>query len=227
MSKKRSRQDERFDAEAAEQAGEAPGPMPEPEPEPKDAEVEADASEQAEDERPDAAGEEQGPVDKAVEALQQERDELFARLQRVSADYQNYIKRAQQNLTDSIGLAKGDLAKQFIGVLDHFDNALSQEPQGDEAKRLYDGVRIVRDELMKVLQGIGVERIEVEPGEPFDPNIHEAMLRQPAEGVAAGHVSAFFQPGYRLGERVLRPAKVAVAPGESPDAPQETSDADV
>lgn len=194
--------EEQAAAETERQTGEAPGPLPdEPPPEPAEAEGRhADAPEPA-----DAA-------EPTFDDLQRERDELFARLQRVSADYQNYIKRAQQNLSDSIGLAKGDLAKQFLGVLDHFDNALSQQPEGDEAKALHEGVRIVRDELIKVLQGIGVERIEVEPGQPFDPNVHEAMLRQPAEGVEPGRVSAFFQPGYRMGDRVLRPAKVAVAP---------------
>lgn len=215
MSSKRPHQEQPFDEEAAKQTGEAPGPLPD--------ETQRPDAEADEEGQPQASNDEQAPLDQAVQTLQQERDEIYARLQRVSADYQNYIKRAQQNLADSIGLAKGDLAKQFISVLDHFDSALSKEPEGEEARRLYDGVRIVRDELMKVLQGIGVERIEVEPGEPFDPNIHEAMLRQPAEGIEPGRVSAFYQPGYRMGERVLRPAKVAVAP----ESPQESNDADV
>jgi molecular chaperone GrpE len=204
MSDERPQEEAHLDERQAERTGEAPGPLPESESAP-----EGEATDQP------SGSDSEGPVDKALESLQQERDELFARLQRVSADYQNYMKRAQQNLADSIGLAKGDLAKQFIGVLDHFDNALSKEPEGEEARRLYDGVRIVRDELMKVLESIGVERIEVEPGEPFDPNIHEALLRQPAEGVEPGRVSALFQPGYRLGDRVLRPAKVAVAPEDT------------
>ena len=211
MSDERPQEEEsRFDEREAERTGETPDQAFESDPAPE-------REQPAEGDRDD---ESEGPVEKATEALQRERDELFERLQRVSADYQNYMKRAQQNLADSINLAKGDLAKQFIGVLDHFDSALSQAPEGEEAKRLYDGVRIVRDELLKVLEGVGVERIDVEPGEPFDPNIHEALLRQPAEGVEPGRVSAFYQPGYRLGDRVLRPAKVAVAP-EASDATQE------
>lgn len=146
------------------------------------------------------------------DALQAERDELFSRLQRVSADYQNYMRRSAQNLNDSVELARGDMVKPFITVLDHFDNALSQEPQTDEAKALYEGVRIVRDEMMRVLTNMEVERIEPAVGDTFNPDVHEAMLRQPAEGVAADHVTAVFQPGYRYKQRTLRPAKVAVAP---------------
>lgn len=145
-------------------------------------------------------------------ALQAERDELFERLQRVSADYANAIKRHQQQLTDQVAFAKGDLLRTFLPVLDHFDTALATEPASDEAKALHDGLVIVRDELLKVLQQAGVEPMAVEPGMPFDPTRHEAMLRQPAEGIEPNHVSMVMQPGYAFGPRVLRAAKVAVAP---------------
>ena len=151
-------------------------------------------------------------VDDPMAALQTDRDELFERLQRVSADYQNYIRRSNQALNDSIELAKGDLAKQFITVLDHFDNALAAEPQSDEARALFDGVKIVRDELLRVLKNSGVELIEVAIGDAFNPDIHEALMRQPAQGVEPNCVSMVMQSGYRHGSRTLRPAKVAVAP---------------
>lgn len=157
---------------------------------------------------PDEASE----LSSETEALQRERDELFERLQRVSADYANYIKRSTQNLSDSIEFARGDLMRQLIPVLDHFENALGVEPAGDDAKTLRDGVKIVRDELRKVMQMAGVEKIDADVGDAFDPTIHEAMLRQPAEGVKANCVSMVFSPGYRFGKRTLRPAKVAVAP---------------
>ena len=159
-------------------------------------------------------GESSGGADQHAPAtsLQAERDELYGRLQRVSADYQNYMRRAQQDSARAVELARGDMARMFIPVLDHFDNALDREPASEDAKALYAGVKIVRDELLKTLNQLGVERIEVKPGEPFDPEIHEAMLHQPAEGVEPNHVSLFMQPGYRLGSRTLRPAKVAVAP---------------
>jgi molecular chaperone GrpE len=154
-------------------------------------------------------------VQQALEALQKERDGLFERLARVSADYQNYQRRMEQNLLDSINLARGDMLKQFIPVVDHFDTALSREPQSDDAKAIHEGVRIVRDELLKVLQCAGVERIDVKVGEAFDPHIHEAMMRHKAQGVAPHHVTMAMQPGYLYKGRTLRPAKVAVAPEES------------
>lgn len=156
----------------------------------------------------------QAEESKAVEALQEERDEMFARLARVSADYQNYQRRAEQNLADSVNFARGDTLKLFIPVLDHFDTALSREPKSDDGKALYEGVRIVRDELLKALQCAGVERIEVKPGEPFDPHRHEALMRHQAEGVEPHHVTMMMQPGYVYKNRTLRPAKVAVAPGD-------------
>lgn len=181
-----------------------------PQASPADEPVEASPSDEAA--QPDDAEASQMDPARRIEALEAERDQLFDRLQRVSADYQNYMRRAANNLNESIELARGDLLKSFVPVLDHFDNALSVEPASEEAKRLADGMRIVRDELLKVLQQAGVERIEVAVGEPFDPHRHEAMMRQPAEGVEPFHVSMFMQPGYAYGKRTLRPAKVAVAP---------------
>ena len=84
-----------------------------------------------------------------VSELQAERDELFDRLQRVSADYQNAVKRHQQQLNDQVAFAKGDLLRAFLPVLDHFDNALAAEPESDEAKALHQGLAIVRDELLR------------------------------------------------------------------------------
>lgn len=147
-------------------------------------------------------------------ALQSERDDLFQRLQRLSADYQNFQRRSEQNLADSLQYARGDVYKTMIPVLDHFDTALSAPPQSDDAKALHKGVRIVRDELLKVMQQAGVERVEVKVGEAFDPHAHEALLRQPADGVAPNHVTMCLLPGYVYRGRTLRPAKVAVAPGE-------------
>jgi molecular chaperone GrpE len=151
-------------------------------------------------------------LQRQLEELRQDRDELYGRLQRVSADYQNYMRRSQANLADSIDLEKADLLKQFIPVLDHFDNALATEVTSDDAKALHDGVKMVRDELLRVLANNGAERIDVEVGDPFDPEQHEAVMRQAVEGVKPNHVSMFMQPGYRYRGRTLRPAKVAVAP---------------
>ncbi len=153
------------------------------------------------------------PADE-LEQLRAEKEELFARLQRTTADYQNYMKRSAENLPIELRRAEGAVLKRFIPVLDHFDNALSHEPDSDEAKSVYDGMRIVRDELMQVLRQCGVETIAPQPGDVFDPHRHQAMLQQAVEGVEPRCVSILMQAGYRCGDLTLRPAKVAVAPEE-------------
>lgn len=152
----------------------------------------------------------------ASEALRAERDELLARLQRVSADYQNYMRRSEQQTRDMIEYARGDLLRMFIPVLDHFDRALgSVGPAPDAATAsLAEGMRIVRDEMLRVLGQAGAERIEVNVGDPFDPQLHQAVMRHAAEGVAANHVTMSLQPGYVYKGRTLRPAQVAVAPAD-------------
>jgi molecular chaperone GrpE len=169
-----------------------------------------------EDSEPDAAqaDEEAVRVRQTMDVLQKERDDFYNRLLRVSADYQNFQKRTEQNLADAVRLARGDVLKVFIPVLDHFDTALAHEAQSEDAKALYEGVRIVRDELLKAMQCAGVQRIEVKPGDPFDPHLHEALMRHKVPGVEANHITMMMQPGYVYHHRTLRPAKVAVAPQE-------------
>lgn len=160
----------------------------------------------------EAVNEAAGPQDDPMVVLTREKDALFDQLRRVSADYQNYMRRAQSNLSDERDLARAQVIKSLLGVLDHFDHALSVEAESDDAKALMDGVRIVHDELMKVLGQLGLARVEPRVGDAFDPERHEAMLRQAAEGVEANHITLTLQPGYSYGQRTLRAAKVAVAP---------------
>lgn len=150
-------------------------------------------------------------------ALEQERDQVLDQLRRVSADYQNYMKRSEERLVNMIEYAKGDLLRNFIPIIDHFDRALTSntnEGEAPEDNPHTQGIRIVRDEFLNVMKQAGVSRIEPEVGEPFNPEAHEAMLRQPAEGIAPNHISLALQPGYIYQNRVLRPAQVAVAPEE-------------
>ncbi len=165
--------------------------------------------------------EELGPM----EALRAERNDLFARLQRLSADYQNHIKRNQQQQGETIAFAKADVLRAMLPVLDHFDHALATEAVGEEAKGLYDGVKIVRDEFLRILEQLGIERIDVEVGDVFDPHLHQAILQQAVDGVEANHVSLVMQRGYVYGKRTLRPAKVGVAPGIE-EAVEKTVDED-
>jgi molecular chaperone GrpE len=172
---------------------------------------------------PEPAGEEPAAETPTLEQLQHERDELEDRLKRVSADYQNYMRRAQQNVTTAQQQQLMSVAKSLVSVLDHFDNALAVDPEATSPQKMMEGVQMVRDELLRVLGGHGVERIEATVGEPFDPNRHEAMMRQPTDQVEPDHVAMQMQPGYALAEMTIRPAKVAVA--QAPEG-QGQSDAD-
>lgn len=169
---------------------------------------EAESADRAGDAEPNPAYE----LEKAMQEVEAERDKLFERLQRVSADYQNYMKRTEQELGRAIDRSRGDLLKGFIPVLDDFDKALANEPESEEAQALYQGVKMVHEELLKVLSNAGVERLEVAVGDAFDPHRHEALMQQPVEGVEGGRVAAMMQPGYVYGDRTLRAAKVAVTP---------------
>ncbi len=150
-------------------------------------------------------------LEEKLAALRAERDELYARLQRVSADYQNYVRRSAQSVNDACDQQLMKVARALLVPMDHFDQALSFDPQKTTAQSLLEGVQIVRDELYKTLEQFGVRRLEVAPGDRFDPARHEAVTRMPAEGLSSEQVAAQLQPGYLVGDRTLRPAKVAVA----------------
>ncbi len=162
-------------------------------------------------EQPQAANEPAEGRAAALDALQRERDELESKLLRAMADYQNYARRAEQNVVAAREQQLMAVAKSLITVLDHFDRALEVDPEKTSTRDLLKGVTIVRDELMRALQSFGIERLDVQSGEPFDPNRHEALMRQPSEEVESNHVTSQFQPGYQLKDKTIRPAQVSVA----------------
>lgn len=136
---------------------------------------------------------------------------------RALADYHNYHRRAMQNEVQAKLQGMSAVVTSTLTVLDHFDMALTLDPSKATAAQVIDGVKVIRDELLKVLQGHGVGLITPRQGDAFEPGKHEAVMQQPVEGVGANLVASLFQPGYTLTvagvERVVRPAKVAVTPG--------------
>jgi len=147
-----------------------------------------------------------------LQSLRAERDALEEKWLRVHADYQNFVRRSEQNLIHAREQQVMEMAKALVTVMDHFDNALNVDPEKTNTQDVLTGVQIVRDELMNTLQRFGVQRIDAKNGEPFDPNRHEALMRQEQEGVDSDHVVSQLQPGYMLGDKTVRPAKVSVAP---------------
>ena len=137
-----------------------------------------------------------------------ERDEYLATLQRLAADFDNYRKRAVRDQQAFAARAAERLVAKLLPVLDDLERALDAAEHHEEAK-VVEGVEMTRSALANALISEGVEEIVAEG--VFDPHVHEALLAQPAEGVEPGSIIQVVQRGYRLGDAVLRPARVIVA----------------
>jgi molecular chaperone GrpE len=152
-----------------------------------------------------------------IESLRVEKEELFAKLQRVSADYANYQKRVPKQITDSIGYEKERIIKSLLPALDNFEHTLQNAHSAENADVLLKGIRIIYDQMLDILKSHNVEPIEA-LGERFDPAMHQAMTQQSNPDKEENTVLEEFQKGYKLNGRVIRPSKVIVnkLPGEQP-----------
>jgi len=151
-------------------------------------------------------------LEERLAQLQAERDEHLNDLKRVAADFENYRKRVARDQESLVARAHERLVKELLPVLDDLERALAAAEEHEEAK-LEEGVRLVHQELRSALSREGLA--EIETNGRFDPHVHEALLSQPSDA-EEGSVIEVVQKGYRLGDRVVRPARVVVA------APQET-----
>jgi len=144
-----------------------------------------------------------------VAALQAERDELFGRLQRLAAEFDNFRKRSAREAAVTMERANERLVKELLPVLDDLGRALEAAEEHEGAK-LEEGVRLVHRSLADLLAREGL--VEVDTDGKFDPHSQEALLAQPSEA-EEGTVIQVLQKGYKLGDRVLRPARVVVSQG--------------
>jgi molecular chaperone GrpE len=176
----------------------------------------ADESERGADQDPDAAPvADQVTVDvEALTAKAGKADEYLELAQRTKADFENFRKRAARDaaLAQDRGVAK--LAKELLPAVDNLDRALqvaeaSGNGEGADAT-LASGIKLVHADVIAALARVGIEPYSPQ-GEPFDPLHHEAIAQHPVEGASSGTVVEVYQRGYRLGEQVLRPARVVVA----------------
>jgi molecular chaperone GrpE len=145
--------------------------------------------------------------EKQTDELVDERDELVERLQRLQAEFENYRKRAARDQQALVARAHERLVKELLPILDDLGRALQAAEQHEEAA-LEDGVRLVHKQLVDVLAKEGLTEIDTDG--VFDPHVHEALLAQPSDA-EAGTVLEVLQKGYRLGDHVLRPARVTIA----------------
>ena len=151
--------------------------------------------------------EETSPETDELVALRNENEELISTLQHLQADFENFRKRAQRDQDALVARAGERIVKELLPVLDDLERALEAAESHEEAK-LEDGVKLVHRQLEQLLEKEGLAPVETDG--KFDPNVHEALLTQPSES-EEGSVIEVLQKGYRLGDRVLRPARVVVA----------------
>jgi molecular chaperone GrpE len=145
--------------------------------------------------------------EKAVKA-----DENWERLLRLTADFENYKKRATREKQEAIKYANENVLQKLVPVLDNFDMAVSatQNAQGDAVQSLQTGINMIHQQLKSALVESGLEEVEA-AGKPFDPNLHEAVSQQETTEAPEGQVVQQLRKGYRFRDRLLRPATVIVA----------------
>jgi len=142
-------------------------------------------------------------------ALQQERDDLFDRLLRKTAEFDNFRKRVERDRKEMIEWAAADTIGELLPIVDDFDRALAA-PAPPEAQSFRTGVEMIQRQLAELLKKRGVATIDP-LGADFDPHQHQAVAYEEAPGAREGEVVGVMAKGYKLGERLLRPALVKVA----------------
>lgn len=149
-------------------------------------------------------------LEASLKKTQEEAAENYDRFLRVSADLENYKKRVSKEKADLIRYGNEELIKELLPVIDNLERALEHTSSDGAQEGIVDGVSMTLQQFLGILQRFGVTPITVE-GEPFDPTKHEAVMEQPTDDYNPGHVVAELQKGYFLNDRLVRPAKVAVA----------------
>ena len=143
-----------------------------------------------------------------IDTLEKEKESDVLLLQRLQADFDNYRKRNASIAADSVDEGARSLIKSLLPVLDNFDRAIAAAPQ-EEGVAWMDGVRLVSRQLYEALQKAGLEEIPAEG--QFDPELHEAVMQEEAEDVESGAITAVFQKGYKVKNRIIRHSMVKVA----------------
>jgi molecular chaperone GrpE len=146
-----------------------------------------------------------------IETLRQERDSLFERLARTTAEFQNARRRLEADKDQAVAFANSALIKSLLPVIDNFERALAVDIAKTEPASVLKGMQIVHDQWMTVLKNQFVEAIAPEPGTPFDPTTMEAIIHDATNEFDPDSVTKLLQRGYTLHGRTLRPAQVAVS----------------
>jgi molecular chaperone GrpE len=160
-----------------------------------------------------------------LEATRAKAEEYLAGLQRERAEFANYKRRTGEERQAMLGLASEDLIRKVLALADDFDLAIEARPPAVASDPWVEGVVAIDRKLRALLESEGVSQIDASPGTPFDPREHEAIANVPGTGRPEGEIVNEIRRGYRLRDRVVRPALVAVASepeqtGTSPTDPR-------
>ncbi|GAB4494751.1 MAG: nucleotide exchange factor GrpE [Anaerolineales bacterium] len=144
------------------------------------------------------------------EALCAKADENLAGWQRALADYSNYKRRIERDQEVSYQITVGNVVKRYLPVVDDLERALANRPQSDEGQQWANGIELIYRKLLAALEADGLTTLPTE-GVMFDPNLHEAIGQDDSPEHQSGEIIETYQKGYRIGERILRPAVVRIA----------------
>jgi len=185
-----------------------------PSPELEEALREAEAAVDAREAERSAQARAPSALEQELAALREENAQLKERWIRLQADFDNLRKRALREKQETLAYGHENVVKDLLPVVDNLERAIehASASSGADFESMLQGVELVRRELLGVLAKHGVGAIEAE-GEAFDPNVHEALAQLEDEKVPAGRVARVLQKGYRLRDRLLRPARVLVSKG--------------
>ena len=218
MTKRRQVEPEEERSPLEDEMAEAAAPQPESYPRPNVDEVAAASifTEEAEHAAKPAVGAAASPVASApalqaeVEQLRAKSEEYLDGWQRSRAEFANYKRRIEREQEEARGRAAAAVLAKVLPAVDDLERALRDRPDGEEARAWTEGIELIHRKLTGLLESEGVEVIPAE-GAMFDPALHEAVTHEASEGYEQGQIIEVIQQGYRLGERVLRPARVRVA----------------
>ena len=174
-----------------------------------------DAGDETAAEQSEAAAPPEVATDEALAAIEKERDTLKEQLLRAVADFDNYRKRIERERRELSDYAATDVLLELLPIIDNFERALQAPASGDEPFKKADeafkkGVELIHKQMLDLLRKRGVTLIDA-LGADFDPNVHQAVIHEPSDEHREGEVMQELQRGYKLGDRLLRPAMVKVA----------------
>jgi molecular chaperone GrpE len=161
-----------------------------------------------------------------LERLQQENAELKEKLIYLQADYQNYRKRTAKDISDARSIGQAAALEPFLTINDFLDMAKNASEKSDNIESIRQGLDMIIAQFVRTLDEIGVKKLHA-VGEPFNPELHEAVAHEHSDSVKEGIVIKAWNAGYKLGDKLLRPARVIVSAGPEPvEAPAEEAAAE-